>query len=120
MPRPAAGAARLAHPAPPHTGTTATANAPPGKKESTTELKALVELGAGVHCRARVPDAALVCVSVGLGFHLECTLPEAAIIASNRQRALQVRPRRRGAGSRAWLMRRRAVVAVAVAGAQPG
>lgn len=52
--------------------------------EGATELRSLVELGAGVRCAARVPDARRVFVHVGLGFHPELTRPEALAAAAAR------------------------------------
>ena len=40
-------------------------------------VKTLVDLGAGVYCRARVPDTGRVCVHIGCGIHLELKLDKA-------------------------------------------
>ncbi|KIY94789.1 hypothetical protein MNEG_13172 [Monoraphidium neglectum] len=60
-------------------------------REGRRELKSLVDLGSGVFCQARVPDASRLFVAVGLGFHVECTLEEAAQLAERRREALQAR-----------------------------
>ncbi|KAF8073099.1 UXT-like protein [Scenedesmus sp. PABB004] len=52
-------------------------------------LKARVELGPGVLCRAVAPDTSRVCVAIGLGFHLECTHDEAGRAIDLRQAALR-------------------------------
>ena len=59
--------------------------------EGAAELRTLVELGAGVRCAARVPDARRLFVHVGLGFHPELTRPEALAAADARAAHLRDR-----------------------------
>lgn len=61
---------------------------PPGAQSSTQQLKALVDLGVGVHCQAHVPDTSRIFLAVGLGFHLECSLDEAPRVIQLRAAAL--------------------------------
>jgi prefoldin alpha subunit len=48
-----------------------------------------VDVGCGVFCQAKVPDATRLFISIGLGFHVECTLEEAPRVIKLQKDALQ-------------------------------
>ncbi len=54
-------------------------------------LQTHTELGAGVWCKAEVPDTSLVFVDVGLGFHAALEWAEALQVAADRKAHAQVR-----------------------------
>lgn len=54
-------------------------------------LQTHAELGAGVWCKAEVPDTSLVFVDVGLGFHAALEWAEALQVAADRKAHAQVR-----------------------------
>lgn len=54
------------------------------QQEGLREMTTLAPLGAGVFCKAHVPDTSHLLVDVGLGFHAECTLSEALGVAATK------------------------------------
>jgi hypothetical protein len=54
-------------------------------------LQTHTELGAGIWCKAEVPDTSLVFVDVGLGFHAALQWAEALQVAADRKAHAQVR-----------------------------
>ena len=61
------------------------------KAPAPAPIKTLVDLGAGVYCRARVPDTRRICVHIGCGVHPELTLAEALDAAAAREGLLGAR-----------------------------
>ena len=52
-------------------------------------FRTLLNLGAGVHLKAEVPDTTYILVKIGLGFHAQYTLTEALALAKNKETELE-------------------------------